>query len=66
MGNDSIYAFTFKHEKNPECPVCGGETVELKVKKGTKVEAFIDMLTENQKLCVPKTGRLGPLPLFTR
>lgn len=50
VGNDSIYAFTFKHEKNPECPVCGGETVDLKVKKGTKVESFIEMLTENQKL----------------
>ena len=50
VGNDSIYAFTFKHEKNPECPVCGGETVDLKVKKGTKVESFIEMLTENQRL----------------
>jgi ubiquitin-activating enzyme E1 C len=52
VGNDSIYAFTFKHEKNPECPVCGGETVDLKVKKGTKVESFIEMLTENQRLWV--------------
>lgn len=50
VGNDSIYAFTFKHEKNPECPVCGGETVDLKVKKGTRVESFIEMLTENQRL----------------
>ncbi|KAG7549045.1 hypothetical protein FFLO_03081 [Filobasidium floriforme] len=54
VGNDSIYAFTFKHEKNPECPVCGGETVDLKVKKGTKVESFIEMLTENQRFQIKK------------
>jgi ubiquitin-activating enzyme E1 C len=66
VGNDSIYAFTFKHEKNPECPVCGGETVELKVKKGTKVEAFIDILTENQKLCVLKSGSVRSRHAFIR
>lgn len=50
VGNESIYAYTFKHEKNPECPVCGGETVTFKVKRGTTVERLIEMLRENQTL----------------
>ncbi|KAL2261163.1 hypothetical protein VTK26DRAFT_4616 [Humicola hyalothermophila] len=24
-GNDSIYTYTFKHERKPDCPVCGGD-----------------------------------------
>lgn len=51
-GNDSLYTFTFEHEKRPECPVCGGESIEFEVPKDTKLERVMEMLTERQDMYV--------------
>ncbi len=50
VGNDSLYTFTFEHEKRPECPVCGGQVIEIEVKKDWKLSKLIDWLTERQDM----------------
>jgi ubiquitin-activating enzyme E1 C len=49
-GNDSLYTFTFEHEKRPECPVCGGESIEFEVERDVKFERVLEMLTERQDM----------------
>lgn len=55
-GNDSLYTFTFEHEKRPECPVCGGESIEFEVPKDAKLERVMEMLTERQDMYVPPSS----------
>lgn len=45
-GSDSVYTYTFEHEKRPDCPVCGGESREMEVKKDSKLEDLIESLRE--------------------
>jgi ubiquitin-activating enzyme E1 C len=52
IGTDGVYSFTFEHEKKPDCPVCGGESLELSIRPELTVEQLIDMLTERQNMCV--------------
>lgn len=56
-GNDSLYTFTFEHEKRPECPVCGGESIEFEVPKDAKLERVMEMLTERQDMYVSPSSR---------
>lgn len=50
IGTDGVYSFTFEHEQRPECPVCGGESVDLSISKELTVEKLIDMLVERQDM----------------
>lgn len=52
IGTDGVYSYTFEHEKKPDCPVCGGESLELSIGPEITVEQLIDMLTERQNMCV--------------
>lgn len=47
-GDDSLYTFTFELEKKPECPVCGGESVDIEVKAESTLEDFIEQLKGDQ------------------
>ena len=47
-GDDSLYTFTFELEKKPECPVCGGESVELEAQGSSSLEDFIEQLKGDQ------------------
>jgi ubiquitin-activating enzyme E1 C len=49
-GNDSIYTFTFEYEQRPECPVCGGESLEAAVGRDWTLEVFVDWLSTHQAL----------------
>jgi len=49
-GNDSVYTYTFKHEANPECPVCGGETLVITRPKDTLLQQVLDFLAEEPKV----------------
>lgn len=49
-GNDSVYTYTFEHEKRPECPVCGGESRPVDVKPDTPLEYILEFLLETQDL----------------
>lgn len=51
-GNESIYTYTFEHQKKPECPVCGGEAIEVTRPADSTLQDLIDFLLEKQDLCV--------------
>ncbi|KAH8180074.1 thiF family protein [Sarocladium implicatum] len=41
-GNDSIYTYTFKHEKKDDCPVCGRQARPLEVDPATTLGALVE------------------------
>lgn len=43
-GDDSIYTYTFKHEKKDDCPVCGQLARDLDVDPNITLQDFIDSL----------------------
>ncbi|RKF62376.1 NEDD8-activating enzyme E1 catalytic subunit [Erysiphe neolycopersici] len=43
-GNDSIYTYTFKHEKKDDCAVCGVLARDLKIDPDITLEEFIESL----------------------
>lgn len=45
-GDDSIYTYTFEHQKKDDCPVCGNLAKEISVKKEWTLQDFIDHLAE--------------------
>lgn len=40
-GNDSIYTYTFEHQKREDCPVCGQESVAVEVGHNWSVQRFL-------------------------
>jgi hypothetical protein len=53
MGLESVYSHTFNYEQRKDCPVCGGESLEISIPKSWTVENLIEMLVERQDMCVP-------------
>lgn len=47
-GDDSIYTYTFEHQKKDDCPVCGAGNIArpLTVNPGMTLQDFIDGLAE--------------------
>ena len=64
IGTDGVYSYTFEHEKKPDCPVCGGESLELSIKSELTVEQLIEMLTERQNMYVSIPFPLPPSVLL--
>ncbi|CCF49049.1 hypothetical protein NDA11_005039 [Ustilago hordei] len=64
-GNDSVYTYTFQHEKRPDCPVCGGESREILFTQHDTVQDLIDKLVESNDLHIkkPSLSLLGK-PLY--
>lgn len=58
IGTEGVYSYTFEHEKRDDCPVCGGESLELTINPEKTVEEFIEMLIERQDMYV--SGLLIP------
>ena len=52
IGTDSVYSYTFEHEKRKDCPVCGGESLDVTINKDWTVERLIEMLVERQDMYV--------------
>jgi len=52
IGTEGVYSYTFEHEKRKDCPVCGGEAVDMTLKPNTTVEQLIDILVEKQDMYV--------------
>lgn len=50
IGTDGVYSYTFEHEKRDDCPVCGGEALEMTVGSETTVEQLIEILIEKQDM----------------
>lgn len=59
IGTESVYTYTFEHEKRPECPVCGGETIDISVGKEWTVERLIEVLVERQDMFVFSPFSMG-------
>lgn len=53
IGTEGVYSYTFEHERRPECPVCGGESVDIKISKDWTVDRLIEMLVEKQDMYAP-------------
>ncbi|PBK96992.1 hypothetical protein ARMGADRAFT_989294 [Armillaria gallica] len=54
IGTEGVYSYTFEHEKRDDCPVCGGESLEMPIGPEVTVEELIDMLTEKQDIQIKK------------
>lgn len=50
IGTDGVYSYTFEHEKREDCPVCGGEALDVSISSELTVEEFIDYLVERQDM----------------
>ena len=49
---EGVYSHTFEHEKRADCPVCGGESVEIGISREWTVDRLIEMLVERQDMFV--------------
>ncbi|EGU12679.1 NEDD8 activating enzyme [Rhodotorula toruloides ATCC 204091] len=64
-GNESIYTYTFEHQRKPECPVCGGEKVTVSQKPSNSLQDLIDMLLERQEFQIRRPSlRLASKSLY--
>lgn len=53
-GNDSIYTYTFKHNKKDDCPVCGVLARDFKIDPDITLEEFIKSLAERPEAQLKK------------
>ncbi|KAG6898337.1 hypothetical protein C0992_009012 [Termitomyces sp. T32_za158] len=60
IGTDGVYSYTFEHEKRDDCPVCGGESLELSISSELTVEQLIEMLVEKQDIQIKKPSLSTP------
>ena len=58
-GNDSIYTYTFKHERRPDCPVCGDESRPLEVKPKMTLQELLDSLAMRPEAQLKKPSMRG-------
>lgn len=49
-GNDSIYTYTFQHQRKPDCPVCGQESVAVSFNASDTLQDVVDHLIETPNL----------------
>ncbi|KAJ1024109.1 hypothetical protein NDA16_002948 [Ustilago loliicola] len=64
-GNDSVYTYTFEHEKRPDCPVCGGESRPLTFSAEDTLQDLMDQLAELSDLQIKKPSlSLAGKPLY--
>ena len=53
-GDDSVYTYTFQHEKKDDCPVCGNLARDLDVDPEATLEDFIASLAERPEAQLKK------------
>ena len=53
-GDDSVYTYTFEHERKPDCPVCGNIARALTVDPNNTLREFIDSLGERPEAQLKK------------
>lgn len=51
-GNDSIYTYTFEHQKKDDCPVCGNLASSFTANSNWTLADFIENLAERQEMYV--------------
>ncbi|KAG6837285.1 hypothetical protein H0H93_011887 [Arthromyces matolae] len=60
IGTEGVYSYTFEHEKRDDCPVCGGESLELTISSEFTVEQLIEILVEKQDIQIKKPSLSTP------
>ncbi|KAF8077853.1 hypothetical protein FPV67DRAFT_1405553 [Lyophyllum atratum] len=60
IGTEGVYSYTFEHEKRDDCPVCGGESLELPISPDFTVEQLIELLVEKQDIQIKKPSLSTP------
>ncbi|KAJ7940519.1 hypothetical protein B0H13DRAFT_1938514 [Mycena leptocephala] len=60
IGTEGVYSYTFEHEKREDCPVCGGEALELPISSELTVEELIELLVEKQDIQIKKPSLSTP------
>ncbi|KAJ7449927.1 hypothetical protein FB451DRAFT_1287006 [Mycena latifolia] len=60
IGTEGVYSYTFEHEKRDDCPVCGGESLELSISSEFTVEQLIELLVEKQDVQIKKPSLSTP------
>ncbi|KAF2197234.1 NEDD8-activating enzyme E1 catalytic subunit [Delitschia confertaspora ATCC 74209] len=53
-GDESVYTYTFEHQKKPDCPVCGNLSRPLQVNQDSTLGEFLDSLTERPEAQLKK------------
>lgn len=53
-GDDSVYTFTFEHQKKDDCPVCGNLARKLDVNAKSTLEEFLESLAERPEAQLKK------------
>lgn len=51
-GDDSVYTYTFEHEKKDDCPICGNLARTLEVDSANSLEEFLESLAERPETWV--------------
>jgi len=64
IGTESVYSYTFEHEKRNDCPVCGGESLDISIPESWTVERLIEMLVERQDMCARSLAVCCPMMLI--
>ncbi|EPQ58310.1 hypothetical protein GLOTRDRAFT_72613 [Gloeophyllum trabeum ATCC 11539] len=60
IGTEGVYSYTFEHEKRDDCPVCGGQTMDITISKDWTVDRLIEMLVERQDIQIKKPSLSTP------
>ncbi|KAG0321638.1 hypothetical protein BGZ97_010733 [Linnemannia gamsii] len=64
-GNDSVYTYTFEHQRKDDCPVCSTSATKLDFKGDKTLEELMDYLKEKPDVQLKKPSfAVGGKPLY--
>jgi ubiquitin-activating enzyme E1 C len=49
-GSESVYTYTFKHDKREACPVCGGKSILVDAEPDWTLETLLEKLEARQDM----------------
>lgn len=58
-GNDSVYTYTFEHQRKDDCPVCSTSATKLDFKGDKTLEELMDYLKEKPDVYVSHMSCFG-------
>ncbi|KAG0203267.1 hypothetical protein BGX28_004408 [Mortierella sp. GBA30] len=64
-GNDSVYTYTFQHQRKDDCPVCSSSAIKLDFSGEKSLEDFMDYLKEKPDVQLKRPSfAVGGKPLY--
>jgi hypothetical protein len=64
-GNDSVYTYTFEHQRKDDCPVCSTSATKLDFKGDKTLEELMDYLKEKPDVYVTRLD-ISPIMYIAR